>query len=319
MRERITTFLAVLALAATSQAGDPAATFDGILGDLPSGWEAAGLEARANVGGASAFRIGERMSYHFRTAQDAHLVVVHRDSFGVANVIVPGPLAPDAALRAGDELSIEGLSAVAPVGHDILYVIATREPLDAQGLGLSGEPDELRTYDAESSGDLAQRLADAVAGLPAGDVAVTRIEYDVLGRGDIEYTVDDVVAQLTPTRSVQRPKMSFHKVGFGFNSTDLSEKAQRNLDVIGQALKSSHLTRERFVLGGHTDDIGPAGYNKQLSERRAAAAKQYLIQKWGVDPERIVTRGYGEDKPAVEGMSDTARERNRRVELEVIR
>ena len=51
---------------------------------------------------------------------------------------------------------------------------------------------------------------------------------------------------------------------------------------------------------GYTDDIGPEQYNQKLSERRAAAVRDYLVQS-GVDPKIIATKGYGEGRSARNG------------------
>ena len=73
------------------------------------------------------------------------------------------------------------------------------------------------------------------------------------------------------------------------------------------------------MLGGHTDDVGDAGYNKERSEKRANAARQYLVDSHGVAAERIDTEGLGESDPLVSGQGDAARAKNRRVVLELVR
>jgi outer membrane protein OmpA-like peptidoglycan-associated protein len=66
---------------------------------------------------------------------------------------------------------------------------------------------------------------------------------------------------------------------------------------------------------GHTDDVGDEASNQDLSERRAAAVKAWLVESGGVAAGRLVTAGLGESKPAVPGTTPEAREQNRRVEL----
>ena len=65
---------------------------------------------------------------------------------------------------------------------------------------------------------------------------------------------------------------------------------------------------------GHTDSVGADSYNQGLSERRANAAAQYLVQQ-GVNPQRIVTRGYGETRPRASNATSSGRQQNRRVEI----
>ena len=67
---------------------------------------------------------------------------------------------------------------------------------------------------------------------------------------------------------------------------------------------------------GHTDQVGPAAYNLSLSERRAAAAADYLVVN-GVKKDRVSTRGMGEREPIAEGTTERGRELNRRVEIAI--
>jgi outer membrane protein OmpA-like peptidoglycan-associated protein len=68
---------------------------------------------------------------------------------------------------------------------------------------------------------------------------------------------------------------------------------------------------------GHTDDVGAESYNLNLSERRARAVRDYLVNA-GVSPDIISTRGYGKSSPRVAGTTDEARAKNRRVEVGII-
>ncbi len=71
----------------------------------------------------------------------------------------------------------------------------------------------------------------------------------------------------------------------------------------------------RLRVEGHTDDVGDDASNQELSERRAASVKAWLVESGGVAAERLETVGLGESKPAAEGTSPEARAQNRRVEL----
>ena len=68
---------------------------------------------------------------------------------------------------------------------------------------------------------------------------------------------------------------------------------------------------------GHTDSTGDAGYNQQLSTRRANAVAAY-IQSQGVMPARILTRGFGEQYPVADNATAAGRPANRRVELRLV-
>ncbi len=67
------------------------------------------------------------------------------------------------------------------------------------------------------------------------------------------------------------------------------------------------------LLEGHTCDLGSEIYNQQLSSRRAATVKNYLADKFGIDPQRLKTRGAGEIEPIADNSTEEGREQNRRV------
>lgn len=73
---------------------------------------------------------------------------------------------------------------------------------------------------------------------------------------------------------------------------------------------------ERIRVEGHTDDTGPREVNLELSKTRARAVKAYLVKR-GVRPNRLVTEGYGPDRPVVRGSDEASRAKNRRVEFVV--
>ena len=68
---------------------------------------------------------------------------------------------------------------------------------------------------------------------------------------------------------------------------------------------------------GHTDATGSSNHNQQLSERRAASVGEYLVAQ-GVQPARVVTKGFGSRLPIANNESSMGRQANRRVELRLI-
>ena len=70
-------------------------------------------------------------------------------------------------------------------------------------------------------------------------------------------------------------------------------------------------------VAGHTDSTGSAEYNKKLSWQRAQSVANYLIDQ-GVDPQRIITVGHGEERPIASNKTAEGRQQNRRVELTLI-
>ena len=73
----------------------------------------------------------------------------------------------------------------------------------------------------------------------------------------------------------------------------------------------------KVEISGHTDNLGPAEYNKNLSQRRAAAIKDYLIKR-DIDASRIEAKGYGMDKPIADNNTRVGRRLNRRTEFKIL-
>ena len=71
---------------------------------------------------------------------------------------------------------------------------------------------------------------------------------------------------------------------------------------------------EKFLIEGHTCDLGDDAHNLTLSQRRALAVKRHLNQA-GVPAERLQVIGFGESDPATANTSESARQQNRRVQI----
>lgn len=67
------------------------------------------------------------------------------------------------------------------------------------------------------------------------------------------------------------------------------------------------------VIEGHTDSTASDAYNQKLSERRAQAVQKMLIEKYGIDPNRLIATGYGESRPIASNTTKDGRQQNRRV------
>jgi OOP family OmpA-OmpF porin len=69
-------------------------------------------------------------------------------------------------------------------------------------------------------------------------------------------------------------------------------------------------------IAGHTDSVGNATYNRELSERRANSVRKFFLDN-GVAASRLKAVGYGEQQPIADNLTEAGRARNRRVELRV--
>lgn len=104
-------------------------------------------------------------------------------------------------------------------------------------------------------------------------------------------------------------------VNFENNSPELTAASVAILDDAVATLKKR--SDIRVEVGAHTDSRGQAAYNQDLSNRRAASVRSYLIEH-GIAADRLTARGYGEGKPIADNGTSAGRAKNRRVELTVL-
>ena len=104
-------------------------------------------------------------------------------------------------------------------------------------------------------------------------------------------------------------------ITFASGSWLLTPEAERALTPLGRALSSPDLAGFRFRIEGHTDTVGDKASNQLLSERRAAAVRDYLIAKFGVAANRLVAVGMGETQLLVMTPNETSNAWNRRVQV----
>ena len=100
---------------------------------------------------------------------------------------------------------------------------------------------------------------------------------------------------------------------FAYNSAMVTPVSEPTLAQVAGVLKQH--ADWTLTIEGHTDSIGGAKYNQELSARRAAAVKQRLVERYGVGAARLKTEGVGLARPLAPNGTLEGRARNRRVEL----
>jgi len=124
-----------------------------------------------------------------------------------------------------------------------------------------------------------------------------------------------------PTPVAPAPVITSEKVTFAadalfdFDKSVLKPEGKSKLTELAAKLKDINL--EAIVATGHTDSVGKAEYNQKLSVRRADSVKEYLVSA-GVAADRIYTSGKGETQPVADNKTKEGRDKNRRVEIEVV-
>jgi len=125
--------------------------------------------------------------------------------------------------------------------------------------------------------------------------------------------------KLDPSEKHSGPEESFIIKGilFNFNSDRLRTSAREPLEELVRYIKKAKRFR-KLIVEGHTDSVGSATYNLDLSRRRAGNVKLYLVKKYKIRPSKIKAKGYGESRPIGDNGNFQGRQLNRRVQFRVI-
>jgi peptidoglycan-associated lipoprotein len=103
-------------------------------------------------------------------------------------------------------------------------------------------------------------------------------------------------------------------IHFDFDKSDLRDDAKANLDAkVPILLANANVT---IRVSGHADERGSSEYNLALGQRRAAAAKRYLVER-GVAESRVETTSFGEERPVCTESNEGCWAQNRRDEFEI--
>ncbi len=104
-------------------------------------------------------------------------------------------------------------------------------------------------------------------------------------------------------------------VKFDFDKAAVKSEYMGDIQSLADFMKQYPQTTT--TVEGHTDSVGPDAYNQKLSERRAAAVRDVLVNQYGIQGSRVGSVGYGESRPVADNATDAGRAINRRVEAEV--
>jgi outer membrane protein OmpA-like peptidoglycan-associated protein len=103
------------------------------------------------------------------------------------------------------------------------------------------------------------------------------------------------------------------EVFFDFNSSAITPQATPLLIKLGEALSSDKLKGSVFMVAGHTDAKGSDAYNLELSNARANSVRNFLIEKFHIEPKQLVAVGFGEEQ--LKNKDDPFADENRRVQV----
>ena len=132
-----------------------------------------------------------------------------------------------------------------------------------------------------------------------------------------EVTVEDVLPREEKT-TVNEPQdsevvLTLPGIAFDTGSYEINDDYREVLEKVADVILT--YPKVEVSIEGHTDSIGNADYNLELSHQRAAAVKDHLVREFGISWARLKTIGYGEEKPIVDNDVESIRYANRRVEV----
>jgi OOP family OmpA-OmpF porin len=206
-------------------------------------------------------------------------------------------------------------------------VIAAGVALSAMPFAASAQQQSKQGYWVQPSTDLVWKNSVGQcwrAGYWTPSLAICECDKDLMPKAACEPPAPPPVAPAKPAPAKPapaKPKPVAEKVTlaadvlFDFDKAVLKNEGKSKLDDLATKVKAINL--EVVIAIGHTDSIGSDAYNQKLSVRRAESVKAYLVSK-GVEPNRIYTEGKGEKQPVASNKTADGRQKNRRVEIEVI-
>jgi len=192
--------------------------------------------------------------------------------------------------------------------------LLNRAPNQAQ---VAGQRQQLQAQDAEANRGLVaanteiMRLNDEIARLH-GERIVRRTDTIFIER-IVEVRVE-VPVEVFVERNVPGEILVLRRVFFSNNSAVLRPASIKELNEIVEAMHKN--PNARLEISGHTDVVGTLSHNQQLSEGRAKAVRDYLIEK-GISADRLRYAGYNYSKPIATNATPEGRARNRRVEIKI--
>ncbi len=215
------------------------------------------------------------------------------------------------------KLAEQALDAAGAERNAVLLKARTREAQQARQLAeeqqakamIADEQAESARRQAESSREQAESDRLRVGAMTA---EAEKVRMEALAARERTEKLEEQIAELQATQSERGLVITLGDVLFDINKSELRSGAQYTIDKLA-AFLAEYPTRN-VLIEGFTDSTGTVEYNQGLSERRADAVRNILVNR-GIDSRRIMTRGYGVDFPVANNQTAEGRQRNRRVEV----
>ena len=195
-------------------------------------------------------------------------------------------------------------------GAEAARLEAERTKQAADEVRLAAEREKAAAEQALAAAEMARTSAQAHA-----EEARASAERVASERANLRERLREELSVVLETRETARGLIvNLSDVLFDAASAQLTYGAREKLAKLTGVLLS--YPGLKVAVEGHTDDIGPTDYNQTLSEQRAQAVRDYLVEQ-GIEPGAVATSGLGESQPVVSNATPIGRQQNRRVELVV--
>ncbi|MVW75243.1 OmpA family protein [Pseudomonas sp. R-22-3w-18] len=137
----------------------------------------------------------------------------------------------------------------------------------------------------------------------------------VHGAGEEQVAMVEEVVEEAPMEQPAEAVRVELDVKFDFDRAVVKPESYGDIKNLADFM--SQFPQTTTVVEGHTDSVGSDAYNQGLSERRANAVRDVLVNQYGIGGERVNAVGYGESRPVADNATADGRAINRRVEAEV--
>jgi outer membrane protein OmpA-like peptidoglycan-associated protein len=121
----------------------------------------------------------------------------------------------------------------------------------------------------------------------------------------------------TRHKLIETGTFTTNEILFDTNKSTIKSTSTTVLNELGKALQDNPTVKVKIT--GHTDSDGKELDNQKLSEQRAESVKNYLVTNFGIDKNKIITNGKGENSPIADNSKEEGKKQNRRVEFNIIK
>lgn len=169
----------------------------------------------------------------------------------------------------------------------------------------------------QTFGRYASMLLAAGLGISCGGTMVFQGQTPLTVTGDLPPPPPPAEPEPPPRVEIRDNKIEIHeKIQFEYAKADIKEASHDLLNEIVDVIKK-HPYIKKISIEGHASSEGDPDFNKRLSDNRAKAVMKYLVDH-GIAQEMLTAKGFGVERPIASNDTEEGREKNRRVEFNIV-